>query len=350
VLIVSGPGGDARRYRGDHRREQLELAGVETDICYRSEVELSPLAERYGCIVLYRVPWDEDVAALVGGGGATVVCDFDDLVFDPAAAGWLRALDTFEAEARREFVDGMGLLRRTLVASGRATVSTAPLARMASDVPARAAVVPNVVSAEMVRQAEAARPWPGEGIRVGYLSGTATHDRDFAEAADGLLWALHRYPDLRLVVAGFLDLDSRFDAHSTRLERLPYRPWQELPALLATLDVNLAPLELRNPFTEAKSCLKFLEAALLGVPTIATPTPDFARVIEHGTTSLLAGDDAAWRETLGELIESPATRRRLGDAARREVLTAHTTSATAQSALDALAELAPETRLDVSET
>src|SRR5215203_2299652 len=117
VLIVSGPGGDGRRYRGDHRREQFALSGVETDVCYRAEVELAPLVRRYGCIVLYRVAWDDDVARLLEAApahGSRVVCDFDDLVFEPGAAAWLRGLDAFEPAAYRDFVRGMVRQRRAL--------------------------------------------------------------------------------------------------------------------------------------------------------------------------------------------------------------------------------------------
>ena len=41
--------------------------------------------------------------------------------------------------------------------------------------------------------------------------------------------------------------------------------WRELPWIIAQTDINLAPLEMDNPFCQAKSEIKFVEAALVGV-------------------------------------------------------------------------------------
>jgi glycosyltransferase involved in cell wall biosynthesis len=344
MLIVSGPGGDARRYRGDHRREQLDLAGIETDLCYRSDVELAPLAERYGCVILYRVPMDADVARLIDSAAGRVVCDFDDLVFDPGAASWIRGLDALNREERASFVAAMEGQREALCACGVGTFSTAPLATQAAGLAERTAVMHNVVNATMVEQAAAARASrtrDADVVRIGYLSGTPTHDRDFLESADAVLACLRRRRDTRLVVAGFLRLDERFDAYADRVERVEYQPWQRLPSLLATLDISLAPLERDNPFTEGKSCLKFLEAALVGVPTVASARRDFARVVDHGVNGLLADSPEKWDESLARLIDEPELRHGLGDRARDDVLSSHTTEATAFAARDALAGLVP---------
>ena len=46
-------------------------------------------------------------------------------------------------------------------------------------------------------------------------------------------------------------------------------PLDTMPDEMARFDVNLAPLEAGNPFCEAKSELKFFEAALVDVPTVS---------------------------------------------------------------------------------
>lgn len=348
VLIVSGPGGDARRYRGDHRVEQLRAAGVAADTCYGHEVAPVRLGRRYRCIVLYRVAWDRSVERLLdeaGRAGCAVVCDFDDLVFEPARARLLRALEDLGEAERAAYLEGMARQRQTLEACGATTVATAPLAAAAGAIVPRSEVSYNVVSSQMVHHADAAMRKPqrqNARLRIGYLSGTPTHNHDFAEAADALLALFEQYRDLELVVAGFLDLDKRFEAFGDRIVREPYRPAAELPGLLASLDVNLAPLERGNEFVDCKSCIKYLEAGLVGVPTVASPRPDFARAIEHGRNGLIADSSEEWREALAALIDDRELRQTLGEQARVDVLTHHTTRATAPHAAAALRRLVPD--------
>lgn len=59
------------------------------------------------------------------------------------------------------------------------------------------------------------------------------------------------------------------------------------------LILNIAPLEI-NRFCEAKSELKYFEAALVRVPTVASPTQPFKNAIQHGVNGFLAGDSADW--------------------------------------------------------
>src|SRR6202035_5617488 len=66
------------------------------------------------------------------------------------------------------------------------------------------------------------------------------------------------------------------------------RPLRELPDELARFDINIAPLEVGNPFCEAKSELKFFEAALVEVCTVASPTGPLQRAIREGETGKLA--------------------------------------------------------------
>src|SRR5438270_307388 len=80
-------------------------------------------------------------------------------------------------------------------------------------------------------------------------------------------------------------------------------------------DINLAPLEPSNPFCEAKSELKFFEAAVVGVPTIASATEPFAAAIEDGVSGLLANDAEGWRRALDLLVSSKDRRRAIGAAA-----------------------------------
>jgi hypothetical protein len=97
-------------------------------------------------------------------------------------------------------------------------------------------------------------------------------------------------------------------------------PLPNLPEELARYDIALAPLEVGNVFCEAKSELKYFEAALVGVPTVASPTQPFADAIRDGVTGFLAKSTEQWYEYLERLVTDPALRRKIGKAALHDIL------------------------------
>ena len=155
---------------------------------------------------------------------------------------------------------------------------------------------------------------------LGYGSGTPTHDVDFAEAAPAVLDILTRYPHAELWVAGPMQLPDELNSFGARVRRFPLLAWRDWFELAAQIDINLAPLEMDNVFCRAKSEIKFVEAAALGVPTVASQIDPFAAAISHGENGFLAADPAQWLEYLDCLAADAALRRRVGEAARSSVL------------------------------
>jgi hypothetical protein len=96
--------------------------------------------------------------------------------------------------------------------------------------------------------------------------------------------------------------------------------WHELPARLRDVDVNLAPLVPGSIFNEAKSAIKWLEAALVETPTVATPTAPFVEAIDAGRTGMLATSVEEWEQALSVLLDDDIERRRIGSQARRDAL------------------------------
>jgi glycosyltransferase involved in cell wall biosynthesis len=338
VLFVFDEDHAGTRYRSRHHVEELGFLGVPCDAVQTSRVDLSAAADRYAGFVLNRVEWTREVAAFIRrarSGGKVVLFDTDDLIFEPELAGSFAFLEGWPKKGRRSEIQKLERFKRTLEACDGAVVSTEPLAGYAGRRTDRVGVVFNAVSGEMVRLADEALgvssgPRSGDShVTIAYLSGTRTHNRDFLEAADAILWALDTYPQSRFLVIGKLDLDDRFARLGSRVSRIPVQPWEALPRLLAEIDINLAPLEPDNPVTECKSCVKYLEAALLGVPTVASPNPDFVRASGGGRTCLLADGPLEWRDAIRRLVESASFRRELGALARADVLKNHTTKARA---------------------
>jgi len=265
--------------------------------------------------------------------GKPVIFDTDDWVFDVAAVPHVAALDTMPEDERVLFLDGLARYRKTLLACDAIMVTTGRLRDLASEIHSTVFVCLNAVSQRMVEQADAAllkkrvyerKDSVREEVTIAYLSGTPTHNRDFLEAADAVLWALETYSTVKFQAVGQIDLDARFARFGKRVERIPLQLWQHLPTILSQVDINLAPLEQGNPFTDCKSCIKYIEAGLLGVPTIASPRIDFRRAIDPGRNGLFADTPQEWQQALQSLIESPKLRQEMGRRAYEDVRQNHT--------------------------
>jgi glycosyltransferase involved in cell wall biosynthesis len=341
VLYLSGRPGATMRYRCEHQADQLRHYGASVEIAELREARLGKLAGRHACVILHRVPHDSRVEAFVErcrAAGSTVVFDTDDLIFDE------RFAEVVPPSARLK--DGLARHARTMAMVDAVTVSTAPLAEIAVAHNPSVRVLSNVAGLGLVALSDAAlasRP-VREDLRIGYLSGTATHDNDFLMAAAAVLWALEHHPEVRFYAVGRLGLDSRFDRWGDRVVRVPLQPWDRLPELLAKLDVNLAPLEQGNVFGDCKSCIKYIEAGLVAVPTVASRRPDFVRAIAHGVNGLLAEDRSEWQDAIRSLVEDADLRRRVGASARADVVAHHTATARGREARETLRSIAGTNR------
>ena len=346
VLILSGCPGDAKRYRADHQAEQASMLGMTCDALVVGEIPFGSILERYRCVILHRVAWDASVERLLAdakSAGIPVLFDTDDLVFDPDAIDHVAALEEMDDDEQHLYLSGLHRYRRTLANTDGVIVSTDRLAEEASVVNGVVGLAYNAVSAEMVDLADAARPTASRrssSVTIAYLSGTPTHNRDFAEAADALLRVLETQPQVRFVAVGHIDLDERFDRFAGQVDRVPLQPWRSLPSILAGVDVSLAPLERDNPFTDSKSCLKYIEAGLVGVPTIASPRRDFVRAIRNGFNGLIADSPDEWHSALERLVANPGERASIGARAAADVREHHTTAARARAFHGTLGRLA----------
>ena len=345
VLFISGLDGDTRRYRCLHHQEQLNLHGIASTLRQASDRQLYVDVTTCDLLILHRVAWSgliADVVQMAHLRGKPVLFETDDLVFAPELHDKIAFLDTLPPEAAQRFRQDLLGQARTFAECDDILCTTQYLADAASQRGKVAFIQRNACSTEMLRAAEAAyrlREHTKNQVVIGYFSGTGSHNRDFAQIVPVLLDLLRRYPQVEVHLSGYLALDSRFYPYADRIRRTPYVAWQELPHLIAQVDINLAPLELDNPFCQAKSEIKWSEAALVGIPTVASPTEAFVHAIQPGETGLLAATADEWLAALTRLIEEPAERQRLGENARQQVYYTYTPEARSQELLATLRQI-----------
>src|SRR5260370_33115021 len=114
---------------------------------------------------------------------------------------------------------------------------------------------------------------------------------------------MDRHEDVHFRLVGLLDLGPRWQRYGHRVEHIGLLSPADMLRCLGEVDINLAPLELGNPFCEGKSELKFFEAALVGVPTVASAPQTLAAGIQGGVTGFVDLGADQWERGLDLVID-----------------------------------------------
>ena len=169
-------------------------------------------------------------------------------------------------------------------------------------------VIPNYVPESMFDIAGVEH----NGVWVGWTGTIASHPNDLQQTRGALAAALSPGSEFTVVgpdtgVADALGLTRVLSSGLVHLDNYP--------AAYASFDVAIVPLE-PTPFNDAKSWLKGLEAAALGVPFIASPTAEYRRLTALGAGQL-ATTRKEWVKHLQRLIRHHDYRLEMGEKARQ---------------------------------
>ena len=326
VLFIAGIDGAPLRYRAFLPAEALGLVGVHADVRYYRDESVPALAAAADAIVVYRVPATVEVLDLIRDArarGAVVLYDVDDLIFDPDLAAEIPALSILPPDEAALWLEGVRRYRTTMEACDGFVGSTAGLVAHAAAVTGLPTYrFANGVGLLVGQQSDAAlrKPRAPGPLRIGYLSGTNTHDHDWALIEPAVAAVLRAHDDVELWLVGLVEPSAALEPFAARVKRIGFTAWTALPRVLRDLDVNLAPLAADSRFNEAKSAIKWLEAALVATPTVASPTEPFQEAIAHGRNGLLATTTDEWQAAIESLLTDTALRHRIGARARRDAL------------------------------
>ena len=321
-------------YRVDQKAEQLRKAGAHVKVYdFRKDAEAAIQdAGLYDLWIVYRVPALFDPIRFVRTAnllGRPTIYEIDDLLFD--TAHFPEPLEAYGGNIAEE--EYRGLQMSTVTTAGMARLCTHAMGSTATLTRELAGLVPGSVALEhhnalsgahmkamATAQTEPSRQDDGR-VRIFYGSGTKAHkdylEETFFAALDEIMT---RHPNVEFHAIGYVNAKQLKANHGDRIfEAEPIWDIQEYWAALRRNDINVAVLK-KSLLTDAKSEIKWLEAAMFGLPSVVSGTATHRDVIEDGKTGLFADTREEWVSQLSRLIEDPALRASIGTAAREDVL------------------------------
>ncbi len=319
-------------YRVDQKIEQLRAAGFHVD-SYNAHTDLPRfLAEirQFDAVIFYRLAPLRTVVTAVKAASALGLITFyeiDDLLF--LAKEYPGTLESYAGQITRETFDmlamGVPLFLSVMRMCDYAIASTPSLAHeMAPFVTTgRAFVHRNGMGSDHSRYLDYLPPVRAleEPVTIFYGSGTRAHKEDFQQLIEpALIEIAQRHGKaVAFVMIGWLPISDTFRAAACSLTVIePIFDLHEYWSLLREADINLAVLK-PSLNVDCKSEIKWMEAAMFGVPSAVSRTATYAEVIEDGQTGFLCDTVADWVVTLDRLVRDPTLRRKVGLAAQAVV-------------------------------
>ncbi|OGI34920.1 MAG: hypothetical protein A2259_03605 [Candidatus Moranbacteria bacterium RIFOXYA2_FULL_43_15] len=332
VLFITGGVGDKAHYRAFGPAEELRHHGFKCSVTVEDNPNLPKYAGRFKVFVFHKVSSDRNkknelLVNEIKKQKKEIIFDTDDLDFDPQYLSHMDYFSKISQSEQEQFQKGIGawLLSDPYVKT--CTVSVAYLADKLREKGKKVIVVANKLSDRELELTDRIMESPKKDdgfIRIGYYSGTLSHNKDFATVTSALIFVMRKYQKVKLTLAGPLDMENELNEFRDRIEILPRVSRDKYYGNVYKCHINLVPLELGNPFCESKSEIKFMEAGILKIPTVAARNRTYSEAIEDGVDGFLAGSEEEWIDKLDRLIEDENLRRSMGEKAREKILKDYT--------------------------
>lgn len=334
VLYVTGCAGGSEYYRCFNQKEELNQFGLSAAILSQKNNFLHLIVKKYKIFIFQRVHFNHHISVFLNElkkNNKIIIYETDDLIFDPDYLKYMAYYDEMEEREKVLYRNGIGreLLEEHYI--HHVVVSTDFLGKIVNRKypEKRVFLSENKLSHEQVKWSRHVlnnnllKSRDDLKLRIAYFSGTHSHNRDFMVVSKVLKDILKNNKNIILMIVGYLDISNDFKEVSEQIEFYHFTSLNKLPELINKSDINIAPLELDNPFCQAKSAIKYLEAGLLKIPTIASATEPYKSVITNGDNGFLATTDRDWKKYLMYLINNTSERIHMGERAYKNIYQKH---------------------------
>jgi len=340
-----------RLYRIDQKVEQLQSVGYDVTVYMEHEIDqYMTNIYKFDAVIFYRLPGLAPLIFAINRSkelGITTYYEVDDLIF---TADFLDSFESFGGLINmKEYVGlklGMPLYRNAIVSCDYGIASTTPLAAELSKIVVKGKAFVHRNAFGRIHELLASRmpkSHHNDRVVIFYGSGTKAHKGDFQQLVEpALVEIVRRHGDrVSIVLAGYIVLSAQLEAIRDNL-RIVEINWdiEQYWTLLETADINIAVLK-PSLMSDCKSELKWMEAAMFGIPSIVSGTSTYREIIEPGVTGLFCDTVEEWTSALDLLVRDSGLRQRIGDAAWRRVRQNYNIEAAAQNLVKIFEECAP---------
>ncbi|OJG23185.1 hypothetical protein RU98_GL001918 [Enterococcus caccae] len=332
ILIIDGVENaipQLTKYRVQNKTEQLESLGYNVQSVNLSSFQMR-YAEHASHIIIYRAPLDNKLIELIHLAqkhDKPVLYDIDDLVIDTKYTDQLTYVKELSVSEKQNYDGSVVSYGEMLGLCDGVITSTKKMKSELFNYKDLVLLNRNLANMELVQLSqETTKDYNKSNgvIKIGYFSGSITHNENFELIKEAIIKLLKKYNNLELHLVGHLDLPTDLKPYHDRIKLHPFVSWQKLPKLISEVDINLAPL-VNSIFNEAKSEIKWIEASLVKVPTVASNIGAFKEMIVDNETGILVEDDE-WYSKLEKMIQSMELRRTIAENAHDYVLEHCTTN------------------------
>lgn len=268
------------------------------DACARGTKDGKPA----DAIVMQMAHYDASLQVFAGlkAYGVPVIAEIDDNYlatpeYNPAFMPYAPGGDFRRiANSQFEFADAL-------------IVSTPELKGVYSHLNEHSYVIPNSIDFKLWNKARGTNK---PGVRIGWAGG-ASHDKDLKIIEPVIHKILEQHKDVTFVIIHGVP---QFLKNIPRVENvMKFERIDKYPQFLAKQDIDiwLAPL-VDNAFNRSKSNLRWLEAAALGAPCVASNVGHFKETINHGVDGFLCNSADDFERHLTTLITDRKARISMG--------------------------------------
>lgn len=328
VLFVIEYESFSSRYRVEHLREYLAYVGIASDLVFIDNVDLKHIS-KYNAVSVYRCTNKKkirEISNITRKEGIKLFYDIDDFIFDYQK---IKYLDFLKTEEYRDYEEYCLKIKECMEYSDVLTTSTETLAdemrKGFSDkeviVCRNAACLEMQLLSEIAVENDVGKEDKAKVI-LGYFSGSNTHNKDWLLIEDVVARVMENNSSVDLLLVGALETGDALSGFGHRIKRVPFVDWRQLPKLYRSVDINLMPLE-SELFHQCKSENKWMEAGLVGIPTIASWNSELGNVMVDKENVIFCRNEDEWYLNMKKLAADYQLRRFIGDNARREVYATH---------------------------